>query len=263
MVAVAAALDVVDLGFGVAAPAWANYLFVWNAVHLLGYAWLDGSVDGRRIGPALAALGTLVAAALVAFGPYPLSMVGVDGAPISNTTPPRITLVALGVAQFGVAVGVEAPLRRLLGRLRPWTAVVAVNGAIMSIYLWHLTVMVAVVALLRAVGWGLSLPSGGAVWWSTRPLWLAALAVLLLPVAGAATRLEHPPRAAPAGGSGFRETIGALLACGGLALVALDGIVDASGVRLVPVALGLAGVALATSGRRALGARPAAGPRTS
>src|SRR4051812_12307028 len=55
---------------------------VWLAVHSLGFAWYDGTLE--RLGRPLAVGGLAVAATLVRGGPYPTSMVGLPGAPVSN-----------------------------------------------------------------------------------------------------------------------------------------------------------------------------------
>ena len=54
-----------------------------------------------------------------------------------------------------------------------WTVVVAGNGVIMTIFLWHLTA--ALVRARRAcTSLGFPQPAGGtALWWATRPLWIA------------------------------------------------------------------------------------------
>ena len=78
---------------------WTNYLFVWLAVHQLGYAWRDGLRGGlRSLAWGLLGLGILVA--LVVMGPYPVSLVGVPGqtvaggeAVLSNTRPPKLPLL--------------------------------------------------------------------------------------------------------------------------------------------------------------------------
>ncbi|MFP5331329.1 MAG: acyltransferase family protein, partial [Acidimicrobiia bacterium] len=144
--AVAAALvDVATIGAGIEVLRWANYLFVWNAVHALGYAWADGRLGSvaRRVGLGLGGLVTL--GGLVALLPYPMAMVGLDAAEITNSNPPKVTLIFLCLFQFGVLTAIEQPARRLLERARLWAGVVVVSAIIMTLYLWHLTAMVAIV----------------------------------------------------------------------------------------------------------------------
>ena len=81
----------VDVAFmqGIEWLGWANYLFVWSAVHQLGYAWRDGELSGLARTLTWAACGFVALIALMELGPYPRSMVGVPGEGISNTTPPN------------------------------------------------------------------------------------------------------------------------------------------------------------------------------
>jgi hypothetical protein len=230
------------------ALGWVNYLFVWSAVHQLGYAWGDGRLaDPRKTVPMFAA-GLALLLALTIAGPYPRAMVGVPGDAISNTTPPKITLIALALAQGGLLLTLEGPLRRWLARAAPWTATVLVNGMIMTIYLWHLTAMVLWIGLAFALGGiGLTRQPGSAAWWRARPLWLATLAFVLFPLVMIFSRFERPKasRGTPAA---WRLVAGAGLLVGGLALLALDGIGGSGWFGLRPLVLALPFVGAAMIG---------------
>jgi hypothetical protein len=162
---------------------------------------------------------------LITQGPYPFAMVGSPDEALSNTLPPKITLLALGIAQFGLLLAIETPMRRLLTNLRLWTATVLINSMIMTLYLWHLTVMVIVVSLAYlAGGFGLGIEPASLEWWLTRPIWIAVLYACLLPVAlllGPLERRSRPPDAptppAP------QLIAGAILVCLGVALLAMFG----------------------------------------
>lgn len=204
---------------------WTNYFWVWLAVHHLGYAWRDGRMGSPARLLAYSAFGLFVLAALIFMGPYPFAMVGSPDEDLSNTLPPKITLLALGIAQFGLLLSIEAPMRRLLANVRIWAATVLINSMIMTLYLWHLTVMVIVVSLLYlADGFGLRLEPASYEWWITRPIWIAVLYACLLPVALLLGPLERRPR--PAGTmvpAAARLVAGAILICLGVAVLALIG----------------------------------------
>ena len=121
-----------------------NFLFVWLAVHQLGFAWRDGHFDstGKAAFWFLAGLAALLG--LVFVGPYPVAMIGVPGAEMTNSMPPTLALLALGVMQTGFALMLQKPACKMLDDIRVWTAVVLMNGMIMTIYLWHLTAFVLV-----------------------------------------------------------------------------------------------------------------------
>lgn len=242
---VAALIDVASLGFDVPVVRWLNYLFVWNAVHALGYLWADGRVGAMRVRVGMAVAGLLGLASLVYFGPYPVAMVGLDTDVVTNSNPPRVTLVALGLFQFGLAMSMESRARAWLAQRRPWTAVVAVNGSIMSLYLWHLTVMVAVIGVAFAAGGlGLHIAAGGATWWATRPVWLGLLLILTLGVVALVARFERPGPLGEVKRPVWRATIGVIGLCAGLGLLAKYGVADADGLNGMAIALTVMGLAV-------------------
>ncbi len=250
LVAGAVAVDIASLHFNVPYINFVNFLFVWLAIHQLGYAWSEGrlTTGGRPIALALVGLAALLL--VVRYGPYPVAMIGVPGSDLSNSMPPTLALLALGMAQAGIALALEPVLRRWLARERVWTAVVLVNGMIMTIYLWHLTAFVAVVAmawLLGGVGLG-SVPASPD-WWISRPLWFALYILATLPLVALFVRFESPgretvdPRRVPH----WRLVIGLVLICIGLAMTAAISIASplgVTGVRLWVVALPFIGAAL-------------------
>lgn len=214
---------------GQRALGWVNYLFVWSAVHQLGYAWSDGELAGARRTWAMFVLGLGLLVLLTTAGPYPRAMVGVPGDALSNTTPPKITLIALALAQGGLLLSLEPGLRSWLARARPWTATVLINAQIMTVYLWHLTAMVLWIGLAYGVGkrfgldLGLGHAPGSGEWWHARPAWIAALLLVLVPFVLLFSRFERPKPGAAAPPA-WRLVLGASLFVVGLALVALEGI---------------------------------------
>lgn len=204
---------------------WSNYFWVWLAVHHLGYAWRDGRMGSPARLLTYSALGLLVLVLLIFMGPYPLAMVGSPDEGLSNTAPPKITLLALAIVQFGLLLAIEKPMRRMLSGLRVWAATVLINSMIMTVYLWHLTVMVIIVSLAYlAGGVGLEFEPGSSGWWLTRPLWIGFLYAVLLPVALLLAPLERRVRAPDAAvPAAARQVGGAVLICMGVALLALFG----------------------------------------
>ncbi|WP_374405922.1 acyltransferase [Pelagerythrobacter sp.] len=161
----AVAVDGLTLVAGVPYVNFANFLFVWVGIHQLGYAWREGRFGSLPRALALFAGGLAALALLVGYGPYPVAMIGVPGAAMTNSMPPTLALFALGVAQAGLALALEPLGRRTLANLRVWTATVLMNGMIMTVYLWHLTAFVLVmVAAWLLGGIGLRAAPGSAEW---------------------------------------------------------------------------------------------------
>ena len=220
---------------------WLNYLLIWSAVHQLGYAWQAGRLAGlARTGP-MFLFGAVSLIALTQYGPYPTSLVGVPSQALSNTTPPKLPLLALGLAQIGLLLSIEGAVRRLLARPAVWTATVLVNGMIMTVFLWHSTVMMLVIG---AGFW--AAPSlfegmpGDAGWWALRPIWVAGYALATLPFLFVFLQVERSiSKGGPRKTLLVRLILGALLLCGGLALLAAGGVVGAGPLGLDWLAVSL------------------------
>lgn len=227
-IAVAALVDTAFFAADLEFLGWSNYFWVWLAVHQLGFAWRDGRLPGRGLLLLVSIAGLSCLALMILAGPYPLAMVGSPDEGLSNTLPPKLTLVALAFAQFGLLMALEKPAQRMLSKLPAWTATVLVNSMIMTVYLWHITVMVVVGGVMYlAGGVGFGPEPGSASWWWSRPLWIVGLAVLLVPLALVVSPLERRGRPADARVPGaFRQIVGAIGFCLGVALLALFGFGD-------------------------------------
>ena len=247
-VALAALTDVAFFAADMRWLGWTNYFWVWLAVHQLGFAWRDGRLSSPAMLLVYSAAGFVTLYLLINQGPYPLAMVGSPDEGLSNTRPPKVTLIALGIFQFGLLLALEGPMRRALDSLRLWTATVLINSMIMTLYLWHITVMVILVSLLYlADGFGLGIEPASLDWWLTRPVWIAVLYACLLPVTLLLGPLER--RARPADAiipSATRLVAGALLICLGVAVLALFGFGNAPvpGLDIVAFATVVIGAAL-------------------
>ena len=156
LIGLVALVDALRFGYAVPYVGYLNVAFVWLAVHQVGFFWADGTL---------------------AYGPYPVSMVGLPGEPVSNMSPPTFALACQAAFVIGVALLLRGPLERWLQRPRPWAVVVTANGWAMTAFLWHLTAVFAVVGVALALG--LPQPAvGDWQWWATRPVVLGLLALV-------------------------------------------------------------------------------------
>ena len=271
LVGLAVVADVANRFFGVPYVGWSTYLWVWAAVHQAGYFWQEGrlprTVPGRL---ALAAVGYAALAALVFGAGYGLAMVGGGGtgenAGQTNTTPPSIALLALAAGQLGLLLALEGPLSRLAHRPRVWAGIVTMGAMIMTVYLWHMSAMVAVAAAAFPTGLWPPMDPSGTAYWLTRPLWFGALLVVLGVLVVAFRRFEHAPDAVPTSLPGpagrLKAVLGVLATCAGLAMLVLGGLYSDKGpfgLPVIPIALFVAG--LAALGVIRFGGRRAEAPR--
>ena len=165
---------------------WANYVLVWGTFHQLGFAWHEGFLAGRRGRPlALAAGASCALVALIWWGPYPVSMVGVPGARIRNASPPSAALLAFGLAQIAVVLLAAPSVSAWLaqpGRDRYRDLIQRANTMTMPAYLWHMVPVVLVAVVAYPHHW-LAQPSiGSRAWWVQRITWVTTLMVVLAAV---------------------------------------------------------------------------------
>jgi hypothetical protein len=228
-----------------------NWVLGWLLFQVGGFLWCDGVLpEGRRL--RVIAAGLWVAAiGLVAFGPWPVTMIHVSGVPFSPTHPPSIALVVFGAAFSATAIAAAPAVTRFLERsATAWKLVIAGNSIAMSVYLWHFTAAVASAAVLYAVGALPTSPIGSGVWWAEKTPVIALSLVLLVPIVTVVARFERRALfAAPRSdhtGSGttvaLASTFGlALLVSGSLKVWSLGNIgavvVGASGVLVAGVLL--------------------------
>jgi hypothetical protein len=118
----------------------------------------------------------------------------------------------------------------------------------MTVFLWHSTVQVLAIGCAYAMGGvGLTWTPGSAMWWATRPLWIGAMFLALVPFVALFARFERASRRASGPGLGERaQIVGALLACLGIGLLAGGGMSspDAPWIRLAPLCGALLGLAM-------------------
>jgi fucose 4-O-acetylase-like acetyltransferase len=203
-----------------------NYLFVFLIAHQLGFLLWDGALLRlpRRLVAMTGGAALAVLVALTTVGGYPTSMVGVPGEARSNMSPPTVCIVVLTVLQLAVALLARPRAQRALQGRRLWTGVVAVNGSIMTIFLWHLSALAVSAAVLLGV-LGFPQPaSGTTAWWLTRVPWIAAAATVLVVLVVATARFERAGRRSPAGEPNVAVGAGAAaLATAAMTVLALRG----------------------------------------
>lgn len=174
-------VDAVRLGTDVDGVEWTNFFWVFLFAQQLGFLWADGSLRRNRSTPwALLAGGLAALVALTQVGPYPVSLVGVPGEAVANNAPPTVTLVALGVAQCGLALLLRTRIARLVERPAALRSIVGLNLNAMTMLLWHFTALILVAVVVLPLGIVPVHPDGSLAWWLVR---VAAVLVMAVPLA--------------------------------------------------------------------------------
>ncbi|MEU2332483.1 acyltransferase [Streptomyces sp. NPDC013172] len=192
MGAVALAVDVLVVRGHTPYVGLLDYLLVWGVAYQLGFCWHDGLLTGRRYVPLAMAAGGLAAfAALVALGPFPVSLILVTGQHPGNTDPPSAAMLAWVVAQAGLCLLAAPAVRRLLARERLWRVVRPLSAASMTLYLWHMLPVLVAAAAFYLTGLAPEPGLGSGAWWALRVPWLLVLGLVLAGVVATLGPLER------------------------------------------------------------------------
>ncbi|MDQ0893206.1 acyltransferase family protein [Agromyces ramosus] len=161
-----------------------NWLFVWLFAQQLGFGLRDGwfARCSRATLWAMAAGSYGVIVVLVTVFGYSHDM-------LDNLNPPTLCILALALGQVSLFALAQPAIRRAMhGRaLLGGVYVFGVFG--MVIYLWHTFAMAVVVGAQAVLG--LPFPAVlSPAWWATRPLWVAAIGVVVALCCLVVPRLE-------------------------------------------------------------------------
>lgn len=172
-----AVVDALAIGLNLHGLGWINYLLCWGTFYQLGIAWRAGLLTGRRTA-LLAVFSAIALALLIGAGPYPVSMIGVPGQTIDNTTPPNAALLAFGCAQAGLVMTLAPVLNRALRSGPVKRALAVANDNVMALYLWHMIPVVIVAIVAYPAGLLPQPPEGTGAWWLARLEWVLVLSVV-------------------------------------------------------------------------------------
>ncbi|MEJ1115829.1 acyltransferase [Paenarthrobacter sp. CCNWYY172] len=219
-----AAVDAGRLSLELPALGYANLAFVWLFIQQLGFWLADGSVG--RLSAAVrkwtSGLALMLMMYLFASGWY-------SGDMFSNLNPPTGALALLAVAQLMLLSLAQRRIRVWAEKSSAMSFVALVGSKAMTIYLWHMPVMVSIAGLLLAIQMHLPAP-GSAEWWLSRPLWLVAVACALLPVVMWLGRLERVNASSRASFTHPRTVLSAVSGVGGVVVLLVDGITPSTAI---------------------------------
>ncbi|MCD2498279.1 acyltransferase family protein [Microbacterium nymphoidis] len=240
----AVTVDIVRVATGAAAIGLVNMAFVWLLMQQIGFSLADQRFD--RVRPSRVAMvgagAVLTLAITMLTGFYPADL-------LSALNPPMGALVLLGIAQLSLFLLLRTALRRVADG-RASAVITWVNARAMTIYSWHMLVVVALAGSLLLLPMDLPAPLS-TDWWATRPLWLAGVVIAVAALVALVGRREAR-RPSPA--TGVRAPWAAaatVIAAAAVVLALLAGSAPSAWViaaALAPIAVGLASRAARSAG---------------
>ena len=166
-------VDVARYSTGIVPIGLLNLFFVWVLIQQIGFWYADGWFDRRSwwqlVLIALASWATLFP--LTIWGPYSPDM-------LTNLNPPTVPLIALGLSQACVLRLLRPVLTRLMNTRAARAVVFLVGSRLMTIYLWHLPIIIILAGVALLIPGASPEPGSAAWWWSRIPIYLAVLGLL-------------------------------------------------------------------------------------
>jgi Acyltransferase family len=126
---------------GLSALGYLN-MIVWLIPGMLGVAYRRRLLAGH----AALVLGVVMLAlnvALVVFGPYAVSLVGIESQHLKNMTPPSLLLAGHAIMMCAFAIAAAPAIARWAQRPRVWWLAAIGNSGAMTLYLWHIPPLLA------------------------------------------------------------------------------------------------------------------------
>ncbi|MDF2441992.1 MAG: hypothetical protein JWR01_195 [Subtercola sp.] len=191
LLAGAAVVDALRYSSGIDAVGLLNLFFVWLLVQQLGFWYADGWFDRRAwwqlVLIAAGAYATLFP--LTGWGPYSNDM-------LTNLNPPTLPLVALALGQACILRLLRPALASLMNTHAARAFVFVVGSRLMTIYLWHLPVIIMLSGIALLVPRASPAPASPAWWWS-RPLFFVIVMAALFGLSFLVGRFEKPLEVGP------------------------------------------------------------------
>ena len=209
-------------------PAGLGYLnlVAWLIPGMLGVAYRRHLLAGRAallLGVAMFAVNLL----LVWAGPYELSLVGIETQQLKNMTPPSLLLAGHAIMMCAFAIAAAPAIARWARRPRVWWLTAIGNSGAMTLYLWHIPLLLGMHLVFDYLGYP-RYDASGAGFVALSVLQLTIMAGLVAAAFVALRPLESNPLPLWDGGRvtapGARSTaVGTLLCVAGAATLASVG----------------------------------------
>lgn len=158
---------------GVVQVGYLNLFFVWLLVQQIGFWYADGWFARRSWWQLLLVMAGAygILAAVTLLGPYDTDM-------LTNLNPPTLPLVLLGLAQACALRLLRPALARLMSTHAARAVVFLVGTRLMTIYLWHLPLIIIAAGIALLIPGASPEPATPAWWWSRILVYVLVLAAL-------------------------------------------------------------------------------------
>ncbi len=138
-----AVIDAIRINTDVPAPLGYLNLVAWLIPGMLGVAYRRHLLAGRAallLGAAMFVVNLL----LMWVGPYELSLVGIETQQLKNMTPPSLLLAGHAIMMCALAIAAAPAIARWARRPRVWWLAAIGNSGAMTLYLWHIPLLLGV-----------------------------------------------------------------------------------------------------------------------
>ncbi|MFK4760888.1 acyltransferase [Microbacterium sp. ZW T5_45] len=182
-----------------------NIVFVWLFAQQIGFFLYDGWFARRSWWQHLLIVvgGYAAIWGLVSLGGYSTSM-------LTNQWPPTALMALFAVVQASVLALLHRPLTALMRTRAARGAVFIVGSRLMTIYLWHLPMIMVLTGIQLLLPLPMPAP-GSALWWWTRPVFLVVVLAAVWLLSLWLVRFEQAPKTAVPRFPSARATIAGVL----------------------------------------------------
>jgi hypothetical protein len=221
-----AVIDAIRINIESASAVGYLNMVAWVIPGMFGVAYRRRLLAGRAA-LTLGAVMLAINVALLAQGPYELSLVGIDTQQLKNMTPPSLLLAGHAIMMCAFVIAAAPAIARWAQRPRVWWLAAIGNSGAMTLYLWHIPPLLAMHLVFDYIGYPRFDPSApGFIALSVVQLLIMAALVAMVFVA--LRPLENDPLPLWDGGfvstpGGRSAAVGALLCVAGGATLASVG----------------------------------------
>jgi peptidoglycan/LPS O-acetylase OafA/YrhL len=187
LLAIVIVVDAVRFLVGIPEIGLPNMVFVWLLAQQIGFWYADGWFADRN-GWQLAGI-TVASYAVIAAISLPEGWYSNDM--LANLNPPTLPLVFLALAQACILRALKPWLAKLMTTHAARAVVFLVGTRLMTIYLWHLPIIIMLSGLALLIP-GASPEPSTAAWWLSRPIFFVLVFAALFGLSFLVARWEAP-----------------------------------------------------------------------